>query len=252
MFNLAALEMVRSAEIEEIIKYFRPGFRILEIGAGTGQQARTMAQRGLTVEAIEIAPSPYTEARVFPIVDYDGRHIPYPDASFDVVFSSNVLEHVTDPAQLSNEIQRVLKPGGFCIHLMPTHTWRLWTSATSVLACFQYLLAPSSETPRRGSTPNAQTISTLKRLQRYFGRHGERGNVLSELWLFHPKCWRKLFRTQGYDVVEDRPVGIFYTGNTFLGLNLQVKHRRILARFLGSACHLYKVIPARQKELESA
>lgn len=42
----------------------------------------------------------------------DGYRLPFPDAVADVTFSSNVLEHVADPARLVNEMVRVTRPGG--------------------------------------------------------------------------------------------------------------------------------------------
>jgi SAM-dependent methyltransferase len=51
--------------------------------------------------------------------EYDGKHLPYPDASFDIVGSINVLEHVDDPAAFLNELLRVLKPGGHLITACP-------------------------------------------------------------------------------------------------------------------------------------
>src|SRR5262249_25296470 len=84
------------AELDKIGSLFPAGARILEIGAGTGKQALELQRRGFEVTAVEIADSNYAAHRVFPIKDYDGRTIPLADASVDVVFSSNVLEHVAD------------------------------------------------------------------------------------------------------------------------------------------------------------
>jgi 2-polyprenyl-3-methyl-5-hydroxy-6-metoxy-1,4-benzoquinol methylase len=66
----------------------------LEFGAGTGKQALELQRRGFRVTAIEMLTSNYAEHRVFPILDYDGATIPLADASVDVVYSSNVLEHI--------------------------------------------------------------------------------------------------------------------------------------------------------------
>jgi SAM-dependent methyltransferase len=46
---------------------------------------------------------------------YDGGALPFEDASFDVVFCKQVLEHVHDPVHVLAEVARVLRPGGaFC------------------------------------------------------------------------------------------------------------------------------------------
>lgn len=43
------------------------------------------------------------------------RDLPFPDNTFDVIYSDWVLEHVDDPSSFVSEIERVLKPGGwFC------------------------------------------------------------------------------------------------------------------------------------------
>ena len=78
MFSLKHLDTLRIAEIDKVLPFFPPGAQILEIGAGTGQQALELQRRGFDVTAIEIPDSNYAANRVYPIVDYDGRHIPLP------------------------------------------------------------------------------------------------------------------------------------------------------------------------------
>lgn len=65
----------------------------------------------------------------------DDGCVPLEDNSFDVVFSTQVLEHVADPQLYLRECQRLLKPGGqlilsthgiYVFHPCPTDYWR-WT-----------------------------------------------------------------------------------------------------------------------------
>jgi SAM-dependent methyltransferase len=52
-------------------------------------------------------------------VTYDGKRLPFADASFDTVLSSQVLEHTPHPAELVKEMGRVLKPGGVLLLSAP-------------------------------------------------------------------------------------------------------------------------------------
>ena len=250
MFSIDFLHQIRAAEAEVILKRFPAGARVLEIGAGTGQQAQEIRRRGFDIEAIEIPDSNYNQDRLFPITDYDGRHIPFPDASFDVVFSSNVLEHVRALPVLHAEIQRVMRPGAICVHVLPTHAWRFWT----MLAAFPCGVQKALALVTRPSPPVGSVFQRLRRvvvgffmilgclLAPFFqGRHGERGNILTELWLFRPEVWRRNFRANGFQIVHDAPMGLHYTGYFVRGAAWSLARRAALARTLGSACHLFEL-----------
>jgi SAM-dependent methyltransferase len=248
MFDLEQLNAIRSAEIARIVRHFRPGARVLEIGAGTGQQALALTHHGFAVEAIDLATSGYRGARVYPVTDYDGSRIPFPDAAFDIVFSSNVLEHVADLTTLNKEIRRVLKPGGYCVHAMPTHVWRFWTTLLLLPATMQQMWSARGEILPRRPWSGAEWV----RLRRAWYdvakhaapvRHGERGNIVSELWLFHPRWWRRTFLADGFEIVGDESMGLFYTGTMLLGPHLSMARREQLARLLGSSCHLFELRP---------
>ena len=256
MFSIPHLNMLRKVEIDRIVAFFKPHARVLEIGAGTGEQALELKRRGFDVTAIEIAASSYALDRRFPIIDYDGKHIPLPDASVDIVFSSNVLEHVPDLVQMHNEIKRVLKPSGYCVHVLPTHSWRFWTTLSSFPDAAVYFFATLPQLfPRAllGPTELHRLADTWYCAARYIGgrllqrRHGERGNVISELWLFHPRWWRHNFQENGFVVLCDEPMGLFYTGNMLFGPRLGLARRGRMAGVLGSACHLFKIVPNASK-----
>lgn len=253
MFSVRHLNALRSLEIEKVAPLIFPGARILDIGAGTGEQAAELSQRGFDVCAIEIANSDYAHDRVFPITDYDGLTIPFPNQSFDVVFSSNVLEHVPNLVRMHSEIKRVLRPNGFCLHVLPTHAWRFWTmmagppdAVVTFVSSIPRLLPRSAEL--RQEIPRLATV-WYRTMRRCVGlafpwRHGERGTGVSELVLFHPRWWRKNFRENGFILTYEKPMGLFYSGTMLLGPHLGFGKRAILAKYLGSACRLYKITPA--------
>lgn len=226
--------MIRTAEFNDVLTELPPGGKLLELGAGTGVQAAAFSRQGYDVSAIDLPTSNYAGQRSWPIVDYDGKTIPFPDGTFDIVFSSNVLEHVRDLRQMHGEIRRVLKAGGVCVHVLPTHTWRIWTSL-SVLASAARTL---------GEARDFAGLTRAVRSAGYFfvqKRHGERGNVLSECFYFRPQWWRRSFQENGFELVADRPIELFYTGNGVLGERLQEGRRRAWAKWLGSSTHLFKL-----------
>ena len=228
MFSVDHLNRIRLEELEYVFPYLPEKGRVLEIGAGTGMQALALSERGFDVSAIDIAASTYSGHRQFPVQDYDGITIPFADATFDVVYSSNTLEHVKDLSRMHAEIARVLKPGGRSIHLMPTHGWRAWTTLSGPVSAVQ-----SALTGRFGQA--AKTLGATALLM----PHGERGNAIGELRLFRPAWWERNFREHGFTVIERHPVPLFYTGWMVLGRRLGFARRAALSRILGSASYLY-------------
>jgi ubiquinone/menaquinone biosynthesis C-methylase UbiE len=122
------LEAIREAEFAAVRYLFRPGLRVLELGGGTGYQASQIAALGCEVTSIDLAERHRPYQLFYPVIEYDGRHIPAADASIDLVFSSYVLEHIPHLAELLRESRRVLDPQGLAVHVVPTAAWRAWTS----------------------------------------------------------------------------------------------------------------------------
>lgn len=247
MFNVDYLNELRTAEMGRLVPYIPAGSRVLEFGAGTGQQARFLADLGFDVVAIDLAQSNYAEHLVFPVRQYDGEHIPLEDGSVDVVFSSNVLEHVENIPAIMAEFRRILRPDGFGLHVMPTPAWRLWTFITGiansgVIAC---------RTPRDLARPPEgqgrwrllrQNLRSIAAGMVPLG-HGTSPEGISELYTFSRYAWVRLFRKHGFDVVYDKPMCLHYTGHMLLGRRLPFGTRARMSRLLGSATRIYVVKP---------
>jgi len=87
------------------LPFLRPTDRVLDLGSGTGQIARRLQSRVSSVRTCDVVDlSCYPD--MSPLL-FDGRHLPYPDASFDVVMMLFALHHATDPKSLLVEAARV-------------------------------------------------------------------------------------------------------------------------------------------------
>jgi SAM-dependent methyltransferase len=112
--KLIALDLVpRLAEAE------RGSQTALDVGCRAGNQTRWLESIGYTVTSIDVEK---TFDKCI-IVDADKR-LPFDDNSFDLVWCSEVMEHLRDPEFSANEIRRILKDGGMMILTTPnTYFW---------------------------------------------------------------------------------------------------------------------------------
>lgn len=245
--SITYLHGIRDAELEVAMAWLpQPASRgrILDLGAGTGRQAARLAAMGYQVTAVDLPSSAYAAQRVHPVIDYDGLRLPLPNGSVDVVFSSNVLEHVPAVEALLRETARVLAPGGRAVHILPTPAWRWWTSATHYPWVASRLLGRMAS-KATGAALEGRAVGIGGPNLAWPTRHGERGNALTEAWYFSGRWWRACFRRAGFDLEASAPVGLAYSGSMLLGPRLPLHWRRRLASLVGSSCRIYVIKPHR-------
>jgi len=108
-------------EIKKIVQ-FGSDKKMLDVGCGISSvlhfvdgKKHALDPNMLSYKKIYDYPDDFT------LVHSGVEKIPYAENYFDIVFSSNVLDHVTSPEQGLLEIKRVLKPGGYFVFTVEVH-----------------------------------------------------------------------------------------------------------------------------------
>jgi ubiquinone/menaquinone biosynthesis C-methylase UbiE len=177
------------------------GKKILEIGSGYGMVLVTARKKfnadmyGLEPGeqfqgAFSVCQDLLTEQGLSPDVVKKGvgEKIPFEDNVFDIVYSSNVLEHVQDPPKVLAEAVRVLKPGGVMVCVVPNYgSW--WEghygfffpphSPRIVLKSIAVLLGRD---PSFIDTLQLVTMGKLRQWLKPLGDHIEVKDVGQDLW----------------------------------------------------------------------
>lgn len=102
------------------------GERALDLGCGAGEFTAELARAGTHAVGVEVADAALARARAahpeldFRIAPIDGP-LPLENSSFDLVWASEVMEHVADTARWLSEVRRVLAPGGRLLVTTPSH-----------------------------------------------------------------------------------------------------------------------------------
>jgi SAM-dependent methyltransferase len=248
------LRLAEAGDSIALLRRYKESGDLLEIGAGTGWQSKALSDAGYRVEAVDLPPdsniSNHARSREWPIRDYDGAHLPFPDRSFDIVYSSNVLEHVVELDKLTGEMRRVLRPGGIALHLLPNTGWRLLSLVTyypgQALDAVRWFTrrSPAAAVGTPAATLPAPRSLFAKAIQRLLPpTHGSTGTPITEIARFSKRSWDEYFRRSGWRVVHYGNNGLLASGDYLLGSLLPVGPRRQLGQIAGGIAHVYLVEP---------
>lgn len=100
--------------------------RVLDVGCGVGMYTTAFQRYTSDVFGVEIEADRAREARSNGraiVTQAVGEALPFSDATFDVVFSHEVLEHVRDDCRCAREMVRVTRPGGQVVIFVPNRLY---------------------------------------------------------------------------------------------------------------------------------
>ena len=123
--------------------------RILEVGSGAHglifffDGGDRVGVDPLADEYRDLFPAWQDEAKTIAAL---GEHLPFPDASFDIVLCDNVVDHAENPRAIAAELTRVLRPGGLLYFTVNIHH-PLYHLAANAHAAWRAIVVPVEITP---------------------------------------------------------------------------------------------------------
>jgi SAM-dependent methyltransferase len=196
----------------------------LELGAGDGFQSRLLSPhvRALVCTDFEIDRP---DAERCPGVEYrrcDAEEVQacFGEKEFDLVYSSNLLEHLPHPGRALRGVHRILRDDGVAVHVMPNAFWKLsqlagyypFLALDTVRALFapgvlRRLLArrqrrgPAAPAPPPATTNNPKMPARRPR-RLWPAPHGAYGSNLEEIHAYRKRRWLRELDAAGFTVAK--------------------------------------------------
>lgn len=128
------------------------GKDVLEIGCGIGTDGLQFARNGARYTGVDLTPTAVKYAKEqFKLFGISGRfevvdaeNLPFPDESFDHVYSYGVIHHSPNTEAIVKEMHRVLRPGGtLCVMVYNKSSINYYIEIMLLRKLFRFLLYPS-------------------------------------------------------------------------------------------------------------
>jgi SAM-dependent methyltransferase len=202
----------RFRAVEKRIVASRPGFRVLDVGCGRGDNLRRLVRYGGRVVGVEPDRRRAREAReIAPTATAVGENLPLKDKSFDMIYISHVLHHARDVNAVLRESERLLAPGGLLFVIE--------TIDDSPLMRVARALQPSWEEDEVLNRFRYEELKERIRAQGFKVLEGEKFNWMYFAWELIPMALKpmELFTPLfiGLEVLFHRPLGKRWGGHCY-------------------------------------
>jgi SAM-dependent methyltransferase len=186
------------------------GGRVLDFGCGNGDLVHLF--RGLGYDAfgcdMQFKEGPHasglTQSEHLRLIREEPYSLPFSDRHFDVVFSTQVLEHVQEYSPTLKEIHRVLRPGGVAFHQFParyrpieTHVFVPFGSCIQNYAWLRLWAQLGVRKPSQrgmGASEIARENQAYLRDRTNYLRRSEINGYVEDLYSSHKYCETELLK----------------------------------------------------------
>jgi SAM-dependent methyltransferase len=186
---------------------------VLDVGCGTSPYRELFAQSNYIGIEVVLASNNGSSKRGADAL-YDGRSLPFADASIDNILCNQVLEHVFEPAAFLSELHRVLRPGGRLMMTVPF----VWDEHEQPYDFARYSSFGLAHLTQRCGFQIVQARRTLAD-----------ASLFAQLWLAY--CFKVIIRTNRNSLARKVAIASVCVPVNIAGL--------ILQRFLPSNQDLY-------------
>ncbi len=240
-------ELIRNGELITALQLFpkERNLEVLEIGGRDGYQAELISKNGYNVTSIDIKP---IFPQFYPVQKGDITKLDFHQNSFDIIFSSNMLQEILSMDKALLEIRRVLKKDGIIIHIVPSSWWSLITNFWHYCFIPKYLIKSNKfqkifysnikeiHKERGDEKESKSSKKNLKQL--FFHPLGVNTSFIHEIFYFSNFYWKKLFEKNGFKIMDQKNCPYFYSAYSIFRFKF-LKCRILLARVGITSCYCF-------------
>jgi len=147
----------RAIVMDTLATYVTPGkqrVKILDFGCGSGLLVDELSKKGMSVYGVDMSEEAIAFGKsrgIKGLSVLSSDHIDFPDDTFDAILMLDVLEHLEPVDHILTEVERILKPGGVMIIMVPAFMF-LWGIQDTVSQHYRRYTKPTLSADIRRST----------------------------------------------------------------------------------------------------
>lgn len=191
-------------------RFFSKG---LELGAGDGFQATLLVKYVSKLVSTELRPeilkNKNTESIEYRVCNAEEVANMFDSKEFDLVFSSNLLEHLQNPHQALSGVCEILKDDGISIHIMPNPFWKFCHLLFYLPNRFLIALERIPQKGRISSASKEGTELKIKSAKKPFIHraltlkpHGASNGNIKEFFAFTKSRWIREFKKANLELIR--------------------------------------------------